>query len=315
VVLHYPDVSHWNDPVDLTGVPLVIAKATQGTTGRDPAYARIRDQAAAKRIPFAAYHWLDTSDPVAQARHCYSVVGGVPLMIDDEQPPISVPHTLDFVRAYRALGGRVGAEYLPHWTWTISGRPDLTPLTRAGLILVSSHYTSYSDTGPGWTSYGGVTPAVWQYADHKNLNGRYVDYNAYQGTAAQLLALIAGGQGVPDMELTDKTSEGVTVDGTLVDVHRRTEAAEKRYVPELLNQVGTITSATLPRLVAQVTALTAAVGHLSAGTIDVAALTAAVDAAVDAATADLLAELHQLRQDLADARARVAAALTPPASG
>lgn len=309
MVLHYPDVSHWNDPVDLTGVPLVIAKATQGVAGVDPAYQHTKAQAAAKRIPFAAYHWLDTADAAAQARHCYSVVGTTPLMIDDEQPTVSVTHTIDFVRAFRALGGRVGAEYLPHWTWDHAGQPDLRPLARAGLILISSHYTTYSDTGPGWSSYGGVTPTVWQYTNHRALNGRYVDFNAYPGTAAQLLALIAGGP--PEMDLTDQTSEKITVDGTLVDIHRRTGAAETRYFPQLLNQVGTLTTATMPRLIGQVTALTEAVAHLSAGTIDTAALTAAVDAAVDAATTDLLAELHNLRQELADARARVAAALQP----
>jgi len=192
MTIHFPDVSHYQEGLSLKGAPVVIAKATQGTRYTDPAYLTFKRQAAAMAAPFVAYHWLDTSDAAAQARHCHAVVGDTPLMIDDEQQRIVVSHTLAFVRAYRALGGRVVLEYAPEWVWRNSGRPNLAPLVEAGLHIVSSRYTVYSDTGPGWSPYGGITPTVWQYADNRPFNGRRVDFNAFHGTAADFAALIAG---------------------------------------------------------------------------------------------------------------------------
>ncbi len=61
---------------------------------------------------------------------------------------------------------------------------------QAGVGLVSSNYTTYSDTGPGWTAYGGVTPIQWQFTN--NLNGSGADGNAYRGTADQWWAMMTG---------------------------------------------------------------------------------------------------------------------------
>jgi len=186
MTVHYPDVSNWNPGFDATPYPVLVAKATQGTSYVDHLYTNFQAQAAGK--PFCAYHWLDTTPAVDQARHCFSVVGPhVPLMIDDEQNVIVVQHTLDFVAEYRRLGGTVTLEYAPHWVWQNSGSPDLRPLAAAGLSLVSSNYTTYSDTGPGWNPYGGVTPAIWQYTSSP------VDMNAFKGTIDQLAALFTGG--------------------------------------------------------------------------------------------------------------------------
>lgn len=192
----YPDVSHYNAPLSLAGAALVFAKATQGTGYVDPAYAGYRAQAAVY-IPFGAYHWLDTSDPVAQARHAYNIVGpGTPLMIDDEQPSISVPHTLAFVAEYRRLGGLVVLEYLPRWTWAASGTPDLRPLAAAGLHLVASDYNPRDAAYPaglGWEPYGGVTPAILQYTDRQPFSGKALDMNVFPGNLGELLAIISGG--------------------------------------------------------------------------------------------------------------------------
>jgi hypothetical protein len=196
VTIQFPDVSHYQSGLSLKGAPAVIAKATQGNSYRDPAYAGFKAQAAALGIPFAAYHWLDTTDAAAQARNAYAVVGpNVALMIDDEQGVINVGHTLAFVAPYRKLGGRVVLEYAPRWVWQNSGSPDLRPLAAAGLSLVSSSYPSagYTDSGPGWVAYGGVTPVIWQYSDKQAFGGQRVDFNAYRGTAAQLRALLGAG--------------------------------------------------------------------------------------------------------------------------
>src|SRR5258706_8988783 len=99
MTIRFPDVSHYQGTMSLGGVDAAIAKATQGVSYKDPTYGAYKGQMAGRL--FAAYHWLDTADAVAQARNAFSVVGpNVPLMIDDEQNIVTVQHTLDFVHAY-----------------------------------------------------------------------------------------------------------------------------------------------------------------------------------------------------------------------
>lgn len=202
--IYFPDVSHYQQGLSLTGAVACIAKATEGTTFVDSAYVGFKAQAGKLGIPFAAYHWIHAGDVPGQARHAFSVVGaGVPLMIDDEDTHdgLSVARTLAFVNAYRALGGTVTLEYLPHWFWAQHGSPDLRPLVNAGLSLVSSNYSGYSDTGAGWAPYGGMTPAIWQYTASQVFNGYKCDFNAFKGTVEQLRALFTGGSQVTKPEV------------------------------------------------------------------------------------------------------------------
>ena len=61
-------------------------------------------------------------------------------------------------------------------------------------MLVSSNYTHYSDSGPGWAPYGGMTPVIWQYTDSGTLNGvEPVDFNAYRGTVADFESQVTTG--------------------------------------------------------------------------------------------------------------------------
>jgi hypothetical protein len=260
MTIHFPDVSHYQAGLRLAGAAAVIAKATQGTGYRDPAYAGFKAQAIALGIPFAAYHWLDTTSAATQAKNCFGVVGpDVPLMIDDEQNIIDVGHTLAFVQAYRALGGRVVLEYAPRWVWERSGKPDLRPLAAAGLALVSSNYPTagYTASGPGWATYGGVTPTIWQYTDVQPFGGQRVDFNAYRGTGDQLRALFNPLTIGADMAWDAKTTDNVAF--TLLDggehqpVHVRLQA-----------------------LRADVAKLQAAVDTLATGGVDMDALATAV---------------------------------------
>jgi hypothetical protein len=184
----FPDVSHYQAGMSLTGSPAAIAKCTQGTFYLDPSYANFKAQALALAIPFAAYHWVDGSDLQAQAARCYSVAGRTPVMWDCEAAGATVPRIADLTARYRKLGGTASLVYLPHWWWQQLGSPDLRPLAALGLSLVSSSYPpgGYSDNGPGWAPYGGMTPVVWQYTDKPH------DMNAFKGTAAELAALFAG---------------------------------------------------------------------------------------------------------------------------
>ena len=191
----FPDVSHYQQGLNLTGAAACIAKATEGTSFVDYTYQGFKAQAAKLAIPFAAYHWIHAGDVLGQAHHAFDIVGpGVPLMIDDEdtRDGLSVARTLAFVNAYRALGGTVTLEYLPRWFWANNGSPDLRPLAAAGLSLVSSNYGGYSDTGAGWLPYGGVAPKIWQYTSSQVFNGYKCDFNAFKGTVAELRALFTG---------------------------------------------------------------------------------------------------------------------------
>lgn len=56
------------------------------------------------------------------------------------------------------------------------------------------------DSGPGWGAYSGQTPALWQFTSSATIAGQTTcDANAYRGTLAALVALVAPGWAVPDM--------------------------------------------------------------------------------------------------------------------
>lgn len=193
--LKFPDVSHHQAPLSLAGAPVVIAKATEGTGFIDPSYSGFKGQAAQLGAPFMGYHWLNTEDLQAQAQNAFNVVRQTPLMWDAEALGVTVPRLRDITLRYRDLGGVVHMLYLPAWWWhDHMGAPDLTPLVDIGLYLISSNYPSngYTENGPGWIPYGGMTPVQWQYTSTQAFNGKLVDFNAYKGTVAQYAALISG---------------------------------------------------------------------------------------------------------------------------
>jgi hypothetical protein len=201
VTLHFPDVSSYTPNVDPAAYPILIARATLSTTLVDKSYATFKAKAAAAGTVFLAYHWLNHGNLVVQAKHALSVVGpDVPLMLDAEDEPgntgfngpLTVADIVGFATAYRMLGGTVSLAYLPAWYWSgAMSMADLSPLSAAGLHLVSSNYppSGYSENGPGWAAYGGVTPVQWQYTSTP------IDLNAFRGTVAEYVELV----GVRDM--------------------------------------------------------------------------------------------------------------------
>ena len=218
MTIAYPDLSNHNGAMPLqAGTVACFAKSSEGTGYRDAYYGHYKSESARVGALFGAFHFLREGNGAGQARFAFSIVGrGVPMMIDFEPEydadgnPISLPSLADaiaFRDTYRSLGGLVRLNYLPRWYWAGHlGSPSLAPL--ADLALVSSDYTTYSDTGPGWTPYGGVTPSVWQYTDKQPYSGQRVDFNAYRGTLEQFRALLAVDpiQGA-DMPLTNADVE------------------------------------------------------------------------------------------------------------
>jgi len=211
MTIAYPDVSNHEGAMLLQPATVAVcAKASEGTGYTDPFYSHYRAEAARVGATFFAYHFLHAGNGAAQADHCFAVTGpGVNVMIDLEPTTGSNPSVqdaLDFATRYRARGGLCTLVYLPHWYWANPvgspaggmGSPSLTPLAAAGLSLVASSYTTYSDSGPGWVGYGGVSPTIWQYTDALPYSGQSVDFNAYRGTVDQLRALLGYVEGDMD---------------------------------------------------------------------------------------------------------------------
>lgn len=207
MTIHFPDISHYQGNINLVGAQAVIAKATQGTNYRDPEYVHNKAKTQMIAAPFAAYHWIDESDPTRQCAHAFDVVGPkIPLMWDAEAAGATVPRIVGMTNTYRNMGGRVPLVYFPRWWWSQLGHPDLTPLAAAGLALVSSNYpiNGYTgDNGVGWNPYGGVAPTIWQYTNHHPWKGQGIDFNAYRGTIDQLWSLLYGTNPTPQPEEPD----------------------------------------------------------------------------------------------------------------
>jgi peptidoglycan hydrolase-like protein with peptidoglycan-binding domain len=198
-VLQYPDIASYEAGISLAGLAAVCVKATEdggnaGNRYENPDFPRARADAARLGVLLTAYHFLRKDNPAGEADYARSVIGaGTPTMVDAEASGVTVGDILAFGGEYNAKGGRLALAYLPHWYWQDTlGSPDLRPLSAAGIHLVSSNYPAagYSDNGPGWAQYGGVTPLIWQWTDRAQVNGHTVDMNAFKGTAAQLAAAL-----------------------------------------------------------------------------------------------------------------------------
>jgi len=184
----YHDVSHFQGAYVPTGP--TCAKATEGTTFVDPEYAGIKRRTLAGGWPFLAYHWLHGNNVLSQVDFVINTIGrGQPLMLDVERGGFNptLANVYQFADAFRRAGSRVTLAYIPRWYWQEWGSPSLTGLTDRGIGLVSSYYTTYSDTGPGWDPYGGVYPVIWQFTDTP------LDTNAFRGTQDELAHLWRNG--------------------------------------------------------------------------------------------------------------------------
>jgi len=189
VTVFYPDYSSFQGQANPAGAPAIVAKATEGNYYRDADYQWYKDAADKLHVPFSGYHFLKAEiSPAVQAKYYFDFAGTVPCMLDVETEGTSKPtvdEVVSFMVALHGLGGRVWGVYFPRWYWGQVGG-DLGRLTALGAVVISSNYTTYSDAGPGWASYGGATPAVWQYTSTP------IDMNAFKGTAAELANLING---------------------------------------------------------------------------------------------------------------------------
>jgi hypothetical protein len=190
MTVHFHDVSAFQGDYHPTG-PTII-KATEGTSYTNPFFTVVRDRCVAAGFPWLAYHFLWPGDIDAQLQHAHSVVGDQPIMLDVETTQSGTFPSPSDVDEFMSRAP-VTLAYIPQWFWQGKwGAPSLTFVSQRGAGLISSNFTTYSDTGPGWAPYGGVTPVIWQYSDNP------IDTNAYQGGTEQLLQLFQHGV-IPDM--------------------------------------------------------------------------------------------------------------------
>lgn len=196
MAVFYIDISSFQAGINLNGWHAVASKVTQGTGYTNPYWQRFKGQAANAGAYFFGYHFLTAGNGAGQADYYFSRAGKLPCMIDLEPTGSSHPGIGDgaaFCDRLRSHGGICNMLYLPRWWWQQLGSPSLNPFIQRRLHLVSSVYTSYSDGGPGWGSYGGMSPDVWQYSSTMRTGGfSAVDANAYKGTFAQLAAMVGG---------------------------------------------------------------------------------------------------------------------------
>jgi hypothetical protein len=195
--LFYPDISSVQGAMDLSGVHAVCIKRTEGTYYVNPDYdAQVANAEKANAFVFA-YHFLTNEDPAAQATYCFDNVGSTVAVMADVETQTqtgskpTLEQNVEFIQAFRKLGGIIHVNYLPQWYWSsVWGSPDLAPLKDLGMVLVSSNYSGYS-TGAGWASYGGWSPTIWQYSDDVSLNGAHVDFNVFLGSGPTDVATLA----------------------------------------------------------------------------------------------------------------------------
>lgn len=218
-----PDVSSYEAGLNIAALvdPFVIAKVTEGTYYRDADWPTFRDAARRAGKLLVGYHFVTGEDPHAQAANLAAWIGdkSIPVMLDFEPTGTSHPthaQQLAVADAVKAAGMRVKLSYTPRWYWQQLGSPDLTGLTARGIGVVSSAYPNTSitdpprdygadggDTGPGWASYGGITPLLWQFTD-AGVEQQRMDFNAFRGTVADLATFLGSSTSGAEMELTDQ---------------------------------------------------------------------------------------------------------------
>lgn len=228
-VSHY-DVDRRGDLLDWSSIkaatsPVMCARATYGDPAvYAPATRHFRDHVAgAAAAGFqlrGGYHNLIRGDVASITRQVVwfrselEAAGATWAMLDVEPYTALVDLKLDprwsdvlaFQALWRAVDTRPLAFYVAPWVWSgFLGRPDLRALSGP---LVAAEYplgarsapagelyaSALGDLGNGWSSYGNVGPALWQFTSSAQVPGAsdLTDVNAFRGTLDQLTDILMG---------------------------------------------------------------------------------------------------------------------------
>ncbi|HEY1298847.1 MAG TPA: glycoside hydrolase family 25 protein [Stellaceae bacterium] len=187
------DLSHWQAEVDFAavagaGIAAVFLKATEGAGWVDPTFAARVQAADAAGLLVAAYHFLDRSDPLAQADHFLSVAGFLPVLALDLEPAAADTGATDAAAAAaRRLADRRGA--LPVIYTNRFAVPAADPVL-AQCPLWLAEYGSRPVCPPGWAQW-----TFWQYTSTGAVPGVAgpCDRSRFAGSAARLGCWWCGG--------------------------------------------------------------------------------------------------------------------------
>lgn len=303
------DISSHQAGIDLgrvrrEGFDYVIIKATEGSGYANPYYSAQLAAAKAAGLLTISYHFVHAADEAGQLRLLEQTVSpGSPVILDAEVDGAGeFPVTVDLAHALRAAGWPVVAVYFPHWFWTQIGQPPLLGLGAlwssaypGGSGAASTIYAAAGgDSAAGWTGYGGLDVALYQFTDKATVAGiSAVDASAYRGTRDQLAALLQGddmpsaddiARAILDFPLgTDKDGNTVTASKVLQDLGLNSRRGIAEAVLDF-DLSGKGDGSTLS-LAAQ--AITHGTAAAKGATIDQASLEKMVNAAVTAAIANL----------------------------
>ncbi len=192
------DISHHEDPIDFgkvaeAGIVAVIAKATEGTTRVDPAYAKFKRAAAPYKFLWGSFHFGTGTDAKAQVNHYLATAKPNErelVCLDFEENPngasMSLNQAREFVTVFQERTGRYPVLYSGAWLKEqLDGKPD-DLLSKCPLWI--SQYGPKPVLPPGWKKY-----ALWQYTDgavgpepHEVEGVGPCDHSQYGGTITQL---------------------------------------------------------------------------------------------------------------------------------
>lgn len=213
------DISNHQKNIDLhqiarEGFKFVIIKASQGSYYSDPFFQRNLREARNAGLLAAAYVYVEAAGtPRAHAERMHSVIGDttVPIALDVEDGSgRDVQHVHAVKKEIEALGYRVILTYLPRWYWSntmgsphLGGLPDLWTSWYPDMqaAYASSIYEKcMAAGGAGWTGYGGLNVAMWQFTSTALVAGQKIDANAFRGGEKALQELFTGKTSVKQPE-------------------------------------------------------------------------------------------------------------------
>ena len=189
------DVSHWESPIDFrkvaaSGIVAVIAKATQGATDVDTAYAGYKKAALAQGMLWGSYHFGTSDDVDAQVEHYLKTARPTAkelVCLDFEPNPYGKPMTLGQARAWVA----VFAKRTGRWPVLYGGNGLKTALGRKPDEVLShcplwyAHYGRKITVPAGWDRW-----TLWQFTEsqHGVAGVNSTDRDRFDGTDEELRA-------------------------------------------------------------------------------------------------------------------------------
>lgn len=270
------DISHHQDlGLDLAqckreGIEFVFIKSTEGSTFVDPEFGHNLVEAQHAGLLPAAYHYVKGNvTAAAQVANVQRVVpAGVPVIPDVEAGSGDIGMVRQVVAGLRWAGYVVPFSYIPRWYWQQLGQPSLAGLpplwsSRYPDNVVGSLQDEWADVpATYWVGYGGLPVAVLQFTSSARIAGHQpLDANAFNGTRAQLAALLQGGEEKDMFEQADRDDLRAIAWRLDAALNMEDKVADHPSVPEGVRGQEL-------ELVARIKALESAVENLGTGGVD-----------------------------------------------